>query len=153
MILALVSRRAPLLRSLINARSGFLDGLSTYLLKLGPHNLPPPFNNEIDREFAASPHVAAMRLRLQQVACLLAQSLMPELDTNGAAPLHLINFGGGTAIDSINTLILLNQTRHDAPRDAASRSPSSTWTVMVRNLVPRRCGYSVPKGLRLPACT
>ncbi|TDF95017.1 hypothetical protein E1N52_43580 [Paraburkholderia guartelaensis] len=45
LILALVSRRAPLLRSVVSARSGFLDGLGTYLLKLGPDNLPPPFKS------------------------------------------------------------------------------------------------------------
>ncbi|MCP3711303.1 hypothetical protein M3I54_30760 [Paraburkholderia sp. CNPSo 3274] len=42
MILALVSRRAPLLRSVVSARSGFLDGLSTYLLQLGPRTIYLP---------------------------------------------------------------------------------------------------------------
>ncbi|SDC96834.1 hypothetical protein SAMN05421548_112147 [Paraburkholderia lycopersici] len=111
MVLAFVSRRAPLLRSVANPKASFLDGLSTYLLKLGPQNLPPPFNGDIDRKFAASPHVVAMRLRLQQVACLLAQSLISDLDVAGTVPLHLVNIGGGTAIDSLNTLILLNRMR------------------------------------------
>ncbi|TDG02359.1 hypothetical protein E1N52_40205 [Paraburkholderia guartelaensis] len=114
MILALASRRAPLLRSVVSARSGFLDGLSTYLLKLGPDNLPPPFNSEIDRRFAASPHVVSMRLKLQQVAHLQTRALVSELDADGTAPLHLINLGGGTAIDTLNTLILLNQLRRQA---------------------------------------
>ncbi|MCX5540054.1 hypothetical protein M3A49_11210 [Paraburkholderia sp. CNPSo 3076] len=55
-----------------------------------------------------------MRLRLQQVAHLQTRALVSELDADGTAPLHLINLAGGTAIDTLNTLILLNQLRRQA---------------------------------------
>jgi hypothetical protein len=48
-----------------------------------------------------------MRLRMQQVARLLAHGLVEHLRADPHAPLHLVNIGGGPALDSLNALILL----------------------------------------------
>jgi hypothetical protein len=77
-------------------------------MKLGADNLPPPYNGPTDLRIAASPPLVLLRLRTQQVARLIADGLVAHLDGN-AAPLHLINIGGGPAIDSMNTLLLLNR--------------------------------------------
>jgi hypothetical protein len=114
LMLRLAARQSRLLHALLypHPQSGFLDGLTTYILKLGAENLPPPFDGKIDRRIAGAPPVVAMRLRLQQCATLLAEGLTNPLRDAPSAPLHLINIGGGTAIDSLNALILL---KRDAP--------------------------------------
>jgi hypothetical protein len=110
-MLAMGARRSLLLRKLIHPESDFLDGLTTYVMKLGAANLPAPFNSDVDRRLAATPHAMSMRLRLQQCAKLLADGLAPHLALASGAPLLLVNIGGGPAIDSINALILLHRSR------------------------------------------
>jgi hypothetical protein len=104
------ARRLQLLADIINPDTSFLAGLTTYIMKLGAENLPPPFDSDVDRRLAGSPQATAVRLRLQQTAKLLAAALAPLLLAAPAAPLVLINIGGGPAPDSINALILLNRS-------------------------------------------
>ena len=91
----------------------YLDSLSTYMLKLGPDHLPLGFDGPVYRKVAAAPHVALVRLRMQQIARLLAQALLAPLAGAPHAPLYLVNIAGGPALDSINALIML--ARGDAP--------------------------------------
>jgi hypothetical protein len=65
-LLWLMARRSLLLRALLEPRAAYLGGLSTYAMKLGPTNLPPPFDGKIDRHLAALPAATSLRLRLQQ---------------------------------------------------------------------------------------
>jgi hypothetical protein len=102
LMLRAAARKSRLVRALFEPDAGFLDGLSTYVMKLGADNLAPPYDTPIDRRLAASPHVTLLRLRTQQVAHLVAVAA-------AAAPLSLINIGGGPALDSINALILLRR--------------------------------------------
>lgn len=102
-----MARRSPLARALFSSDTEFLAGVSTYLMKLGAGNLVTPFDTALDRRLAASPGAMSMRIRLQQLARMVAEGLQPELRARPGAPLQLINIGGGTAIDSLNTLILL----------------------------------------------
>ncbi|HEX3486108.1 MAG TPA: hypothetical protein VHT51_13685 [Micropepsaceae bacterium] len=111
MMLRSAAKKSLLVRSLFQSKAGFLDGISTYMMKLGTGNLVPPFNSEIDRKFAASPHVPLLRLRMQQTARLLCDGLIADLLDAQNAPLDLINIGGGPALDSINALVHLNRTR------------------------------------------
>lgn len=85
------ANKSLLVRSMFQAKAGFLDSVSTYMMKLGIGNLVPPFDGEIDRKFAASPHVPLIRLRMQQTAHLLSQGLIEDLAINGTAPLDLLN--------------------------------------------------------------
>jgi hypothetical protein len=103
------ARRSRLLRAILRTDAQFLDGITTYVMKLGADNLPPPYDSPMDRRVAASPHVVLLRLRTQQVASLMADALAPALAATKTAPLHLINIGGGPAIDSMNALIVLNR--------------------------------------------
>jgi hypothetical protein len=118
MLLRSAARRSRLVRSVFELQGGFLDGISTYVMKLGPDNLVPPWNSPMDRRVAAAPHVALMRLRMQQVARLLAGGLVEPLGADAGAPLALVNIGGGPALDSLNALILL---AHDHPALLARR--------------------------------
>lgn len=105
------ARRSRLVRALFCSDTTFLDGISTYVMKLGADNLPPPYDSPADRRVAASPHLVLLRLRTQQVARLLADALLPDLERTTSTPLHLINIAGGTAIDSLNALMILRRRR------------------------------------------
>lgn len=114
MILRRAARKSQLISAIYNSDAGFLDGMSTYVMKLGADNLVPPYDTPIDRRLAASPHVLLMRLRMQQIAHLIAGGIVNDLATAGAtAPLNLLNIGGGPALDSINALIVLRRARPD----------------------------------------
>jgi len=107
------AKQSRIVRAMFGSNADFLDGLSTYVMKLGSDNLLPPYDTPMDRRFLAAPHATFMRLRTQQVAGLLARHLAGELVEAEQRPLHLINIAGGPAVDSLNALILL---AHDTPR-------------------------------------
>jgi hypothetical protein len=114
MMLRAAAGKSRLIHAMFNSDCGYLDSISTYVLKLGPDNLVPPYDSPIDLRVASSPHILLIRLRMQQVAHLMAEGLADDLAAAGAeAPLRLINIGGGTALDSINALIVLRRDRPD----------------------------------------
>lgn len=103
------ARRSQLLRALIEPSGSFLGGLTTYMMKLGADNLPDGYDTPLDIRIAGSPHARFVRLRLQHCATMLADGLEPLLAASPSAALHLINIGGGPAMDSINSLLLLHK--------------------------------------------
>jgi hypothetical protein len=105
-----VAKRSILVRALRTADATYLSGLNTYLLKLGPDNLGTVTTDPIDRRFAQSPPILSIRLRLQDVAQMLAEFLAPELARQPGRPLYLLNIAGGPTMDSLNALILLNRS-------------------------------------------
>ena len=107
LFMRLAQRRSALLRRILAARSGYLDSITTYMLKLGENHLPPGFDGPMDRKFAAAPHMALVRLRMQQIARLLAEGLLEPLAGAPKPPLHFVNIAGGPALDSINATIIL----------------------------------------------
>ena len=109
LLLRSAAKTSLLVRAIFSADTTFLDGITTYVMKLGADNLPPPYDSPMDRRLAASPHLTLLRLRTQQVARLIADSLADDLAAAPTAPLHLINIAGGPAIDSLNALIILNR--------------------------------------------
>jgi hypothetical protein len=114
LMLMAAARKSRLVRAVFSTDKGYLDGMSTYVMKLGVDNLVPPYDTPVDRRFAASPHMVMVRLRMQQIARLVAEGIIDDLAAAAPhAPLSLINIGGGPAMDSINALILLRRTRPD----------------------------------------
>jgi hypothetical protein len=112
LLMRLAARRSALLRRILASDNEYLDAITTYMVKLAPEHLPPGFDGPVDRKVAAAPHMALVRLRMQQIARLLAQALRAPLAAVPNAPLHLVNIAGGPALDSINALIIL--AREDA---------------------------------------
>lgn len=107
LLIRAAAKRSSLAQAMLrNTDKTFLPGMDTYLIKLGADNLVPPFDTPADRRFAAYPGILGVRIRLQQTARLLAEGLEPTLSARPGAPLHLLNIGGGSAIDSLNALIL-----------------------------------------------
>jgi hypothetical protein len=97
-------RNSMLGRGLMAATGTFLDGMSTYLLKLGPENLGLEAS-PIDHKIAASFPAFTARLRLQDMARLLAEGLVRTAAAETQRPVCLVNIGGGTGSDSWNALI------------------------------------------------
>ena len=94
-----------------------MTGIHTYLLKLGPDMLGSAYSEPIDRRIAAALPSLNVRLRLQDVARLMADALAPALAAGPARPLHFINIAGGPAMDSLNALIVLRKEHPDAVRN------------------------------------
>jgi hypothetical protein len=98
-------------QGLRRAEGTFLDGMTTYLFKVGPKNLGS-YAVPVDRRILMSLPAISVRLRLSDMARLLADGLMQGLASDARRPLMLLNIAGGPAIDSLNALILL---RHERP--------------------------------------
>src|SRR3569832_2103678 len=92
------ARQSLILRALFAGDGSFLDGITTYVMKLGADHLPPPFDSAGDKRVAASAQLKLLRLRTQQVAQLLADGLADALGAAPATALHLVNIAGGPAI-------------------------------------------------------
>ncbi len=107
------ARKSRLVRAMSSPDATFLDSVSTYVMKLGADNLLPPYDNAVDQKFSTSAHVTLMRLRMQQMAKLIAASAVRELSIAQQRPLHLVDIGGGPAMDAINALILLAQSSRE----------------------------------------
>lgn len=111
-LVRLALRSSRLGRSLLASYGSYLDAVSTYLLKLGPKNLGP-WAKPIDHRIAASLPALGARLRLQDMARLAADALIRALRASPDRPLMFLNLAGGTAIDSLNTLIVLRKEAGD----------------------------------------
>jgi len=113
-LMKLALRRSVLGRALGTASGTYLSGLNTYLMKLGPNNLEAVTRERIDLRIAASVPMLSIRLRLQDVASLLAEFMTPVLLAEPGRPVHLLNIAGGPTMDSLNALILLKRDRPEA---------------------------------------
>jgi hypothetical protein len=102
-------RESILAQGIQQARVTCMSGLQTYLLKLGPQMLGSAYSKPIDRQIASILPSFCVRLRLQDMAELLAHTLLPLLRTDPHRSLRLLNIAGGPAMDSLNALILLNR--------------------------------------------
>jgi hypothetical protein len=92
---------------LLDSANTYTSGIMTYLNKLGPDNLGEGYASPLDRQWAGSLTPLTFRWRMRDVARLLADGLSSALAARPAAPLHLVNIGGGVSADSLNGLILL----------------------------------------------
>lgn len=117
-LLRFLLRDSVLARGIGGAQGTYLGGMDTYLLKLGPDNLGAVSASRLDRRIAASLPVLAVRLRLQDMAHLLAEALVPRLAAHPGRPIRLVNIAGGPAMDSLNALLIL---RRDRPAALAGR--------------------------------
>ena len=106
-------RSSKLGRGLLAASGTYLTGLNTYRLKLGPDNLGA---GAVAADYRIASSVAAIstRLRLEDMARLLAEGLTPALLATPDRPLLFVNIAGGPAADSFNAVILLSRDRRIA---------------------------------------
>jgi hypothetical protein len=119
LLLKLIVGRSVLGRGLLAGAGGVLGGMTMYLGKLGPDNLGKGWAGRVDRQIAAAPPTVLARLRLEDMARLLADGLAPALSARPQRPLQLFNIAGGPGADSWNALLLL---RKEHPEWLAGRS-------------------------------
>lgn len=109
LLFRVILRRSILGRGILSAAGTYVTGMNTYLMKLGPGNLGEGYAGGLDRRIAAALPPLSVRLRLQDMARLLADDLAAALRRKGREPLYLLNIAGGPAADSLNALILLRK--------------------------------------------
>jgi hypothetical protein len=100
-------KQSPLGRAIQEGAGSYLPGLPTYILKLGPDNLGAAESSPIDRHIVASFAALSMRMRLEDMARLVADGLDGAAASEPRRPLCMVNIAGGPASDSWNALILL----------------------------------------------
>lgn len=128
-VLPRILGRCRIGRGLLRARGAVLDGLTTYLLKLGPAHLEAPWADDLDRRIGASFPGLSLRLRTQDVAELLEGALAPRLRDHPGRPLWLVSLSGGPGMECLNALL---RVRRADPSTLADRD------VQVRLLEPDR---------------
>ena len=114
----LFNKRSIAMRGLSDGSATFLGGMTTYVAKLGPDVLGKGYAGAVDRRIAAAIGSVAFRIRLQDMARLLADELAPVLTAREDVPVRMLNIGGGPAMDSLNALIL---ARKEHPELIAGR--------------------------------
>ncbi|MCA9679924.1 MAG: hypothetical protein KC464_33140, partial [Myxococcales bacterium] len=105
-------RDSELGRRIMRSDGTFMSGMDTYLLKLGPDNLDRRFHHPIDRVIADALPALSVRLRLQDVATLIAEAAAPALAAAPGRPWTIVDIAGGPALDAANALLVL---RRDHP--------------------------------------
>lgn len=110
------THREQMLRSFIFGRlfmkhpdDNFLNGMSTYIYKLGPHLIGGGEDREMDRRISMGIGGVAIRMRIRDLCRLQTDALIPRLKLFPRKDLCFISIAGGAASDSINTLILILQ--------------------------------------------
>lgn len=103
------SRNSIAMRGLNDRSATFLGGMTTYVAKLSPGVLGKGYSTSVDRKVAAAIGSVAFRIRLQDMARLMADELVPILTARPGRPVRMLNIGGGPAMDSLNALILLRK--------------------------------------------
>jgi hypothetical protein len=86
----------------------FLSGVSTLMLKLGPGLIGEGRDRFLDRLVAGGLGAITLRMRLRDICRCQADALVPQLRASRKS-LCFFNIGGGTACDSLNTLILIRK--------------------------------------------
>lgn len=110
LFLKLIGRNSRFIQGLgAIAKKGYLDSLTTYLLKLPPDLLGRGYASKIDFRIAQSLPCLSVRLRLRDTVGLLEKEISLLLSQKSSAPLHLLNIGGGTCVDSWNVLLSLKK--------------------------------------------
>ena len=105
-VLRLMARRSLVMRNVLKASGTYLDGVATYIQKLGPENVGSGWGGPLDRKLLRTIGPTSMRLRLRDLAQLMAAHLAASLPAAAGRGLRFLNIAGGTAIDSINALLV-----------------------------------------------
>lgn len=136
-------RNSPLGKAILASRGSVFGSIGTYVLKLGPDNLGS-WAKPIDRRIAESLPALAIRLRIQDMAKLMADSLLPALRVSRDRPLHFLNLAGGTAMDSLNALLVLREG------DANILARPVTIDVLDRDSIGPEFGERALRALQAP---
>jgi hypothetical protein len=107
------AQKSILVRGMVESAGTFTTGMMTYLNKLPPEMLGEGYAGLLDRQWAGSLTPVTFRWRMRDVAHLLADALVSALTERPGSPVHLVNIGGGPAMDSLNALILVQKAHRE----------------------------------------
>jgi hypothetical protein len=113
-------RGSRIAKGLRRANGTFLDGMTTYLFKVGPKNLGA-YAVPVDRRILSSLPAISVRLRVHDMARLMSEALTPRLAEAPGRPLWLLNIAGGPAMDSLNTLRVLQALQPQSLHERTTR--------------------------------
>jgi hypothetical protein len=85
----------------------FLSGISTLMMKFGPGLIGKGRKKFFDRLGSKSVGAVILRMRIRDICKLHSETLVHQLIKGKGENLCFVNIGGGTACDSINTLITI----------------------------------------------
>jgi len=95
----------------------FLSGISTLMMKLGPGLIGSGRKKFFDRLGSKSFGAVTLRMRVRDICKLQTEILVHQLMKAKGNNLCFVNIAGGTASDSINTLISINKKDPSLLRD------------------------------------
>jgi hypothetical protein len=108
-MIPLLFRGSFLGRGMMASAGTYLNGITTYLMKLGVENLGKGYATAMDRNIADSLGSLSLRMRLRDIAHMMADDVKPVLLKRPDEQLHFINISGGPSMDTLNAVILLNK--------------------------------------------
>ena len=91
----------------------YVSGMSTLIMKLGPGLIEGGVNRFMDRKVSSGFAGVSVRMRLRDICHVQKEALMPKLQESPQKNLCFVNIGGGSASDSINTLMLIQKETPD----------------------------------------
>jgi hypothetical protein len=91
----------------------YVSGMSTLMMKLPPELIGGSMNRFMDRKLASGFTAVTVRMRLRDMCRLQVEALIPKLQASPRKDLCFVNIAGGSASDSINTLILISKQKLD----------------------------------------
>lgn len=105
-------KRSYIMAGLMEMTSGnqYVSGLSTMMMKLGPGLIGKGRKKMFDRLASKTSGSIMIRMRARDISFALADAVKKSLHENKGKNLCMINIGGGTASDSLNSLIILHKS-------------------------------------------
>jgi hypothetical protein len=107
-----LAKRSYIMAGFMEMDSGntYVSGLSTMMMKLGPGLIGKGRKKFLDRLGSKASGGMMVRMRARDMATLLAESVIRSVKRNPGKDLCMFNIGGGTATDSINSLIIIHRS-------------------------------------------
>ena len=107
-----LSKRSFIMAGMMEMISGneYVSGLNTMIMKLGPGLIGKGSKKLLDRFGSGAVGAVMVRMRTRDTSVFIADSIKNVLKEYPGKNLCLINIGGGTATDSLNSLILVQKS-------------------------------------------
>lgn len=106
-----MAKHSILLRRMMTSGESYLDGVTTYMCKLGPEAYGGGLDGWMNRKVLGAIGPLTIRMRLHAYVRLIADELIPMLEVLTGSPLHMVNIAGGVASDSWNVLLVIRRER------------------------------------------
>ena len=106
-----LAKRSFALAELLQGEKGetFATGISTLMMKLGPHLIGKGKKRFWDRQVNKGFGALVIRMRVRDISKCQAEAIIPLLKKSNEKDICFINIAGGAASDSINALFIIQK--------------------------------------------